>query len=180
MPTFKPFEQISEYDVTNLFTYTGTFPVNKGTFVKAAGSGFIPSANMELLGGLGASYANTVSTRWGNPAKVGPVTSSGDATLGFLRYDGKETDENGEKYIYNPRKAAEQEVFVSGQTCPIVRRGLVLYSGIGGTPTANAAAYLDSNGGLNTSGGGTTTATKVGQFLGAKDQWGCALVFIDV
>ena len=180
MPTFKPFNQVDEYDVINLFAYTGSFPVNKGTFVKPAGSGWMPSLDIEMMGSVGASYGNTVSQRYGTAAKVGPVTSSGDKTIGMLLYDGRETDENGEKLIFNPRKQAEMEVFVSGNTAPIVAKGTFLYSGIVGTVIPGDFAYLANDGSISVTGGGTTTATKVGQFLGGKNAEGFALVKIDV
>ena len=179
MPTFKPYQQIDEYDILNLFAYTGSFPVNKGTFVKPAGSGWMPSLDVEFIGSVGASFGNTVSQRYGTAAKVGPVTASGDKTIGMLLYDGRETDENGEKLIFNPRKQAEMEVFVSGNTAPIVAKGLFLYSGIAGTPIPGDTAYLDSTAGLVAS-AGTVTATPVGRWLGGKNAEGFALVKIDV
>lgn len=178
MPTYKPYGQIDESHVVNIFAYSGTFPVNKGTFVKILGSGFMPTQELEMLGAPGAAFANTVSQRYGTVAKVGACTASGDKTAGFLLYDGRETDENGEKLIYRPQKAAEMEVFVSGQTAPICRRATLLYSGVAGTPTPGDYVTLGNDGGLSVSGVGV--ATKVGQFLGGKDANGFVLVQIDV
>lgn len=131
---------------------------------------------------MGASYGNTVSQRWGTPAIVKTCESSGDNTIGMTLYDYKETDENGEKLIFNPRKAAELEVILSGQSMPIVTRGLFLYSGIDGTPTAGNDAYLSTNGGLNTSGAFNSNprCTRVGTFLGPKDANGVALLWLDL
>ena len=52
-----------------------------------------------------------------------------DVPLGMLLYDVREDDENGEKLIFNPRKAAENDYVISGQAVPILTRGIVLYSG---------------------------------------------------
>ena len=37
MPTLRPFRDYDEHDVVNLFKYSGTIPVNKGTVVKIDG-----------------------------------------------------------------------------------------------------------------------------------------------
>ena len=181
MPYIKPFSRVDEHDVINLFTYTGAFPVNRGTFVKCAGSGFMPSVDIDMLGSVGASYVNTVSQRYTTVHKVGPVNNSGDKTIGMLLYDGKELDENGEKLIFNPRKAAEMECFVSGQTAPIVRQGMFLYSGLQGEGLKPGDyLYLGSNGGLNVSGGANQTATPVGQALGGITADGFFLFQLDI
>ena len=125
-------------------------PVNKGTLVKiTAGANPTHLDSLDLIGTPGAAYSNTVSPRWGVIGKVGPA-STGDQVLGMLLYDGRETDENGEKLIFNPRKQAEMEVFISGQACPIVTKGVFLYSGdarLEGTVTAGVKVYA-SGGGL--------------------------------
>lgn len=189
MPSLGKFRQYDEHDVINLFGFSGNFPVSKGTFVKVGGSGFVPGRRLGMIGSPGASFANTVSQRWGNPYSVVACTSSGDNTIGMLLYDGKEVDENGNKLIFNAQKAAELEVFVSGQTAPVVRKGIFYYSGINGAGanagaiTPGAGAFLGIDGGLNTSGsllGNNPQCTKVGQFLSARDDNGFALVRIDI
>lgn len=186
MPTYKGLQVIDEHDVLNIFGYSGNFPVQKGTFVKIVGSGYVPGRRPNLIGSPGASFTNVVSQRFGTPWQVTACTSSGDNTVGFLRYDGKELDENGNKLIYNAQKATEMEVFLTGQTAQIVRKGLVYYSGVNGAGanagaiTPGASAYLGIDGGLNTSGSPLSTATKVGQFLGSRDNDGFVLVRIDI
>ena len=91
----------------------------------------------------------------------------GDTPLGITLYDVKETDENGEKLIYNPRKAAELQAVVSGQAVPVVTRGVFLYNGIGGTPAAGGTVWTAADGALSATSG--TNAVAAGKFLGVKD-----------
>jgi len=106
-------------------------------------SGWDTSQEFNELGAVGAAYANTVSLRYGVKAQVAKHSATGTRPFGMLLYDVRETDENGEKLIYKPRKAAEMQCAISGQAVPVVRRGMFLYSGIAGTPTAGAAAYAN-------------------------------------
>ncbi len=191
MPLYRSIADWSDHNVLNLFAYSGSYPVSKGTFVKIASSWFNSGQNVQV-GNVGASYPNTVSQRYSVAASVTACSATGDAAIGMLLYDGREYDENGEKLIFKPRKAAEMECFISGQTAPIVTKGVFYYSGIAGNPTPGAAAYLGTDGGLNVTGGSfatsvsgvvwsfPSTAKQVGTFLGAKDGKGFALVKIDV
>jgi len=72
-----------------------------------------------------------------------------------LLNDVREVDENGEKLIFKPRKAAEMQCAVSGQAVPIAIRGVFLYSGIAGDPTAQGVAYATGDGGLSTTASST-------------------------
>jgi hypothetical protein len=174
MPNLRPFRDYDEHDVVNLFSYSGTLPVNKGTIVKIVGNGWKNTDEIELLGSPGNAFGNTVAERYGVAAKVG-TAASGEAGLGVLLYDVKETDENGEKLIFNPRKAAEMNVAVSGQAVPVATRGTFLYSGVAGSPTAGGTAYW--NGSEISS---VTGASSIGTFLGAKDSDGNVLVRINL
>jgi len=180
MPNIQPFRTLNEYDVINLYRYSGTLPVTKGTVV-AIQSGWDTSQELSELGAVASTYANTVSLRYGVVAAVKTHNTTGSHPLGILLNDVREVDENGEKLIFKPRKAAEMQCAVSGQAVPIAKRGMFLYSGINGTPTAGAAVYATGDGALSTSATSTTNAVeeKVGVFLGAKNAQGHALVFLD-
>ena len=151
----KPFRQYSEQDVVNLYSYSGDSSlVRKGLVVKIMGDGFAPDTTSNgydvnaRLGDVGAAYNNVVSQRYGATPKVG-LPNSGDRVLGLTLMDIRETDENGEKLIFNPRKAAEMNVVVSGQAIPILTKGVVMYSGVT-VADANATphAILGTNGEL--------------------------------
>ena len=122
--TLLPFRQVHENDVVNLFAYDGS-SATRGLIVKLK-----TTAGWDIDDDLGTdsinnSYANTVSDRYNVKARVETCTS-GDTPFGMLMYDVAETDENGEKLIYHPRKAHEMQVSVSGQAVPVLTKGIVL------------------------------------------------------
>lgn len=171
MSLIKPFKDYSDHDVINLFRLnSGTLPFTKGNFVKV-GSGIQTTDTTQQLGDVGAHFNNIVSQRWGAQPTVVPCTDSGDNTIGLTLYDVREVDENGERLIYNPDKAARMQAVISGQTVPVLNRASILViSGVNGTPTAGAPAYLGFSGdGVMTSAG----PVRVGTFLGPKgpDGW---------
>jgi predicted RecA/RadA family phage recombinase len=165
MPNLLPFRDYDEKDVINLYAFSGSLPASKGTLVKVQ-AGWKATDEMSMLGDVGASFNNTVSERYGVVAQVA-IATTGDTPLGMLLWDVKETDENGEALKFNPRKAAEMQVVLSGQAVPIVTRGIFLYNGVGGTPVAGGAAYAGANGTITASSAGS--AVQIGKFLGAKD-----------
>lgn len=179
--SLRPFRQYDEHDVVNLFAYSGdSTNVAAGKAVKIVGSGFYASNTDPVadLGDVGADFANTVSNRYGAAPKVAAALS-GDAVLGLTLMPIRETDENGEKLVFNPRKVAEMGVVVSGQTVPVLTRGVVLYSGLSAT-TAGGSVYLSHNsaGDLTTTQVGTST--KVGKVLGVTDANGFTLLKIEL
>lgn len=184
MPTLRPLRDYDEHDVINLFSWSGAVPAYKGTMVKMAGpSGFLADADdpVEMFGGAGNAYQNTVSQRYRTSAQITTcgTGSAGtkDVPLGMLLYDVRENDENGEKLLYHPRKAAENDWVISGQAAPVLTRGIVLYSGAtlaATSPTLGTALYHAANGELGdasdvgTAGGGIG-ANVVGKTLGLVD-----------
>jgi hypothetical protein len=168
MPTLRPFRDYDEKDVINLFAWSGSIPTQKGTLVKIGGEGFRADLqdSQELLGNYGDfSVSNVVAQRYGVIPKIVRADAA-DKPLGFILFDVRETDENGELLKYRPRKAAEMEAVLSGQAVPVVTRGTFLYSGIvvsgGVAVTAGADAYAGQGGVVATSG-----TNKIGKFLGA-------------
>lgn len=188
----RPFRQYSENDVVNLYAYSGDSTlVTKGLVVKIMGDGFAPDTTSNgydvnsRLGDVGASYNNVVSQRYGATPKVG-AAASGDRALGLTLMDIRETDENGEKLIFNPRKAAEMGVVVSGQAVPILTKGIVMYSGVTVTDpnTTPHAVIAQTNGELAAItqaayAAGVATVTRVGRWLG-KSVNGVAVLKIEL
>ena len=187
MPTLLPFRDYDEHDVLNLYSVTipGTTYPTKGTFVKVV-TPFTGDTTQSLGSMPGAAFAgSTANPRWNVRANVTAITSSGENTIGMLLYDVRETDENSEVLLYRPQKQHELQAVLSGQTCPIISRGLFIYSGISGTVVAGSPAFLASDGGLSMQGSGiigqvASTATRVGTFLGAPNAVGHTLVRINV
>lgn len=174
--TIRPFRDVDEHDVINLYkTRSGT--MTKGMLVKIV-SGFVNDNSNWVLGAdpTAQAYGNTVSPRWSVPFFV-DTCNSGDKPIGMLLYDVKETDENGERLYYHPRKAAELQCVISGQAVPLATRGIFLYSGVAGFVTAGNKAYSSAFGEISVSG---TSTHEVGVFLGPKDSNGHVLVKLDL
>ena len=203
----KTFRQHAETDVINLFSLKDDDgdvidsysdlkadggKVNKGLLVSVKSNGWKNTddpVNKTGIGNPGASYTNTVSFRYGAAANIEPC-ASGSQPLGLTLWDVAEVDENGEKLIYHPRKAAEMQAVVSGQAVPVLAKGIILYSGnltSGGanTVTAGAKVYADMlrQGDLSsaaTESTGGATQTQVGTALGSVDADGFILLKIDL
>ena len=202
----KPFRQHAETDVVNLFSFKDDdgdtmdsysalkadgAKVNKGLLVsvKNGWKNTDDPVNKTGIGNPGATYSNTVSFRYGAAATVEPC-ASGSQPLGLTIWDVAEVDENGEKLVYHPRKAAEMQAVISGQAIPVLTKGIVLYSGnltSGGADsvTAGAKVYADmlrqvdlSSAATERTGG--VSQIQVGKALGAVDEDGFILLKIDL
>ncbi len=176
MPKLLGKRDYSEHDVIPEFSYSGTYPVNCGTFVTIAGSGLVLNANPLALAGGFQTFNGVLSERWTIPQVVTNVTSTGDKVLGMLLYDGREVDENGEKIVWNPRKQAEMGVFISGQNAPVVSKGKFRYSGVIGQPNPGDILYVTPQGGgqLSTTG---EAFQRVGRALSVKDSGNGTIYF---
>lgn len=186
MANLKPFRDYSEHDVINMFAFDGAPDSNgvlaeKGTVVKIADTNGIQpvAASSSLPLGrevldifdipVGNTYNNTLSYRASATPKVAKASDT-DVALGITLYGVRELDENGEKLVYNPRKAAEMNVVVSGQVVPVLTKGVILYEGLNTTllPTAanaGATVYVSATAGeLTTVDPGSSNA--VGVLLG--------------
>ena len=182
----KPFRIYDEHDVINLYTYSGAIGVSagdkipRGSLVKVVQGWDNTSEPLEMLGSPGASYDGTVSQRYGTVAKVA-LTSSGNVALGMLLHDIQEVDENGELLKFNPRKAAEMEGEISGQTAPVVTRGGFLYTGdsVGTVEYANTKLYAGDDGEIITT-NSDSAGHYVGKSLGVSDSDGYLLVKLEL
>lgn len=192
MPNLMPFRDYSEHEVLNFFACTQV--ANKGSLVKpvrswkADGGSDKSTAGPLNLGpsAPGATYLNTVTQNFELVGQVSVTVNHNDvpAPIGILLKDVREFDENGEKLIYNSRKAAEMDVIIKDiQAVPVLTRGLVLINDIdetnrgggGGAPDIGDAAYAGSNGRVATDG-----VLVIGKFLSRKDENGYALVKITI
>jgi hypothetical protein len=199
--TLRPYRDYSEHDVVNLFAFDGAQDANgviatAGTVVKVAGNGFQPVADSTLGGGTGflgaipvdlggtlsiPGLSNVVSNRYVLTAKV-QAANSGSAPLGITLMNTQELDENGEKLIFKPSKAAEKGVVISGQGVPVLTRGVIVYSGTEISNAANVGAGVfisNLNAGelstVDSTAAGATPTNKVGTLL-SKPVNGIALI----
>jgi hypothetical protein len=178
MANLKPFRDYDEHDVINLFAVNAE-SANKGTVVTADSNG-VDLKNASSLDNL-SPYGNTLSAQFNVPWTVTPA-ASGTAKgqiVGLLLKDVRRVDENGEQLIFNPRKAAEMDVIISGQACPILTKGLVLVNGIVGTPGFGSGAAVADAGGGDLKVVAYSSAT-VGKFLGPKNDEGYALLKVEL
>jgi len=187
MPLLRPLRDYNEKDVINIYTLSGaramTDVINKGTLVKIVGDGWRNDAEtIEMLGSYGDfSVSNVQAQRYGTVAKVGLCGSgASEYPLGITLFDVRELDENAIPLKYNPRKAAELEACISGQTVPIVTKGVFLYSGLTGTLTPGAPIYAGVSGTMTaispTGSGGVALSNVVGMVLGVTGADGSALI----
>jgi hypothetical protein len=140
-PNLKPFRDVNPHDVVNFYAHTGS-DVQKGTFVKLNG-GVDPDATPNsFLDDLANVPSRAKSMRAVNPNKV-VNAGSGDRPFGMTLYDVKEENAFGEKYIYRPRHdRSEQQIVTSGESVPIVRRGIFEINGFVGAPDAGSGAIM--------------------------------------
>lgn len=167
----KPLRDYDPHETINFFTYDGA-TADKGTVVKIAAGAVNGQSNH--LTDLSATYTNTLSQRMGLAARV-TAAGSGDVPFGMMLKDVRETDEHGEKYIFNRKKAKAEGVTISGEAVEILKRGLVLYSGVWGTPAAGSKLYTAADGAISTSG-----TNQVGTALGANDADGFCFIHLNM
>ena len=169
----QPFRQYNENDVINLFTYDGT-SVDAGRLLKLDSSnqwsGLGTDDYVDLGSDTGNSYSNVVSTQYSLKGKL-DIAAVSEKSIGINLMAMAETDENGEKLLYNPRKAAEMGVVIPGQAIPVASRGIFLYNSnesawTGSTVNAGTLLYGQNNGILGDSSG--SSAKLVGVALGGK------------
>ena len=185
----KPFRDYSEHDVINLFAFGDKDVTHGTTTVVYAGSavkvqtGWSNTNELQMLGDVGAAYANTVSERYGVSADVQYTEGGADeAALGLTLYDVREYDENGEALKFNPRKQDELQSVLSGQAVPIATRGVFLMAT---GSWASSAGILQDNDVFATGDGKVTKLgakavnNRIGRTLGGPDADGSVLVKFD-
>ena len=191
MSDIKPFRQYDEHDVINLFTFNGTTGTN-GVLLQAGKlvdihTGWKSDSDPVDLSGSASGLSLTgkaLSTTWSLSAKV-QAADAGDQPIGMTLVAMRDEDENGEKLLYNPRKAAEMGVVIPGQSIPLATRGLFILKSDDAsgwtnvTVSAGDLLYAGASGEITTS--SNSGANKlVGTALGAKDANGYALIKLDI
>lgn len=141
-----PFRDYDEHEVVNLFALDGVGKA--GTLVKV--SAFDPLQDMFSYGAVGYQHDGVTTYRFVNKNKVLPPTS-GDTKydiLGVTLYDVKEVDEHGRQLVYNRKIAEQKEIVISGETVPVLRRGLITLtsSGYVGTPAIGSVGVASFDG----------------------------------
>lgn len=175
-PNKKPYQEYSQHDVINFFAHvSGT--VNAGTFVIAT----VGSADSlpQVIGASHPGVPNRASSvRYSNPNKV-RSTTSGEVPLGMTLNDVRETNAWGERYIYHFDGLQATDTILSGNSVPILTKGIVEINGFSGTPgpMSGAIAHPTVEGQLLVS---NATTGQIGKFLTTSGADGYALFKIEL
>ena len=148
-----PFRQYNEHDVVNMFaistgnltatqSITETHSGDAGVFVKINGGNLdldpVTYGNNSYLGKtdypfVGANQYPTASLT------VTAASSSDVRPLGITLWETALYDENGQKLLYYPQKAYENQVLLPGQPVPIATKGIFTLTDAAYNNTANWA-----------------------------------------
>ncbi len=134
-----PFRQYDEQDVVNLYALTnaevlasttGDGAGSNGVFVKVADGNF----NQDIISYGTNTYLGKTSYPFVGgdmyPTNQLEVTAagSGELPLGLTLNQTAQTDENGEKLLYNTTKKEELQAVLPGQTVPVATKGIFTLS----------------------------------------------------
>ena len=186
----EPFRDYSEHDVLNLFAFGDsavalgtTDVVYAGSCVKVKTGWSASNETQDMIGNVGAGYANTISQRWGVASDVQYTAGGADeAALGITLYDVREYDENGEALKFNPRKQDELQCSLTGQAVPIATRGVFLMATGAWASSAGIVQDQDvfaTGNGQVTNVGAKAVNNRIGRTLGGPSTDGSVLVKFD-
>lgn len=135
-----PFRQYDENDVVNLFALDADSlsvslqnmkpnddGVNAdGVLVQVTGGNFGDSIDVSVDSRFMESYNSPVGRNPypTNPLKIAPC-EAGNKPLGVTFRQTLSNDENGESLLFNPVKKDELNAVLSGQTVPVLKKGLI-------------------------------------------------------
>lgn len=174
-----PFRQYNEHDVINIFalddsvlsateSITGYHSGDAGVFVKiSAGNLDLDPVSYGTDSYLGKTDYPFVGSN-GYPKNNLKVTlaASGDVPLGITLWETAKYDENGQKLLYYPQKAAENEVLLPGQSVPVATKGVftITSRAYDGVLSVGSKFKLSTNAGKIT-GAGITDSAAIGTVL---------------
>jgi len=130
-----PFRQYDEHDVVNLFrasdgmvldSTTDAGSGDAGTFVKVKAGNF----NADPVSYGTDSYLGKTDYPFVGRNQYPKVNlelepaGAGDIPLGITLLQTAKNDENGEKLLYNPQKAAELQAALPGEAVPVATKGI--------------------------------------------------------
>jgi hypothetical protein len=156
-----PFRQYDENDVINLFALKTNVNL-KAVGVNSDGEnadGVLVSVengkttknviNLDNAGDFFASYNSPIGRNQypENPLKIVPATSGNYNAIGVTLRSTLAVDENGESLLFNPVKKDELQAVLSGQTVPVLSKGVVTVTqnAVEGTPAPGAPLSVSSS-----------------------------------
>src|SRR6478736_2471011 len=177
----KPFAQIDSFDELNFNCPLSGASVYRGAVVRFAGSGINlqdANANVNLTPAGNIAYGSYMSFFGAPTGGLLKATTSGETlyAIGVTVYDQLTYDEYQTYLLYNQYRADQIRAVITGQSMPLIQEGIVLYSGIEGTPAGGSGVQVADaiDGGIKVVGPAVTPT--LGKFLGPKDANGFALV----
>jgi len=175
----KPFRSYEEASVINLYSLAEASG-NAGDMVQFQSWNPTDSDGYDSNQNL-APFAGMTIPRYVDKAKVALVTSGNTAiAAGALLWDVRANDALGRPLIYDAQRWNELQVVYSGQTVPILKRGIVIVSGYEGTAAAGSGiAAGDSTAGAWKVVGPAVTPN-CGKWLSQSGSDGYAVAFLDV
>ncbi len=175
----KPFRQYDENDVINLFSLAEASG-NAGDLAELVSWNPSDSDGYDINNEL-SPFAGQAIPRYVNKAKVKLATSGSNAlVLGALLWNVREQDALGRPLIYNAQRYQELQVVTSGQTVPIMTRGLLTVSGFTGTPAAGSGIQVDDAGNGNWKVVHSSVTPSLGKFLSSTGADGYAIALLHV
>lgn len=164
------------YEVINKFSLN-VGSGEAGSFVKVVAGDFSKDPTQYVDSSYFTNNLGNATSQYPEvPYKVGLTDGTGDGgkAIGMLLRDVREVDENGEKLHFYPEKREELQCLLSGESVPILKRGIVELNlrGLAGgvVPNVGDAAVLAANGQVTgVALGSRTTEEKdatVGVFIG--------------
>lgn len=161
-----PFRQYDDHDVVNLFrvadgmvldSTTGAGSGDAGTFVKVSAGDFsldpVSYGADDYLGKT--DYANVGRAQYPKVNLQVEPAGVDDKPLGITLLQTAKNDENGEKLLYNPQKAAELQAALPGQAVPVATKGIFTISA--DAFQGDLGGDLGIGSGLKAAAGGTVT-----------------------
>jgi hypothetical protein len=152
-----PFRQYDENDVVNLFALDadsltkslqnmkpGEDGINAdGVLVQVTGGNLGDAIDVSADSRFMESYSSPVGRNPypTNPLKVAPC-EAGNKPLGVTFRQTLSSDENGESLLFNPVKKDELNAVLSGQTVPVLKKGLISLHQDAFTAVPAQGAYL--------------------------------------
>ena len=166
-----PFRQYNEQDVVNVFALqnadvlestTGDGKGSNGVFVKVTDGNFdqdvITYGSNSYLGKTDYPFVGGDMYPT-NPLEVA-AAASGEIPLGLTLNQTANTDENGEKLLYNATKKEELQAVLPGQTVPVATKGIFTLSA--NAIEGGAASVFTIGDGFEVAGDGTVGPATVG------------------
>lgn len=174
----KPFRQYDEHDVINLYSLAEASG-NAGELVEL--QAWNPTDSDGYDGSTNFAPFNGISIpRYVNKAKVRLATSGNtNIVLGAMLWDVRETDALGRPLNFDAQRYYELQVATSGQTVPVMTKGMLLVSGHEGTP-GPGSGIATADGGLgNYKVVGPAVTPNIGRWLSSTGSDGYAFAYIN-